>query len=352
MLRYMAPIYLDRNESQYGPSPRCLDVLSHIPVMHLTHYTRDFNRGVKSRVSEKIAQVHGLKENQVALGYGSEGLIKLALARYTQKQDTVLLPQSSWWYYQALTDELGLKSVTYQLDKHNNTYKFNLDHIVDQYHIHQPRIVFIASPNNPTGNSLSPTDLRLLVKQLDKSLIMLDEAYVGYEDSLNYSVREFLSCHENVIIFRTFSKYYALAGLRMGYALVPDALKDFEHYTMRYLGYSQVIEEVALAALSDPDYYKQIKTWINQDKELFYQAFKQSPVVTCYHSDTNFLLLKLPPVAISILQKKLNAADIQLKFFKEPAFINHIRLSLGTQAHNQQVLTLLQETESEAKQQM
>ena len=334
----MNTVYLDRNESQYGPSPKCFEALKNISIEHLSQYTRDYSRGVKSRVSEQIAEWVGLEEKNILLSYGSEGLLKYAVHKFVPHNGTLMVPDKSWWYYGAIANEVGGNSVTYQIKEKGNSFYYDTDEMKQVYDKHKPDAIFIASPNNPTGNSIEMSDLIDVVTYFSESKVIIDEAYWGFNSLDNTHLKQLVERNQNLLIFRTFSKYFALAGLRFGYGICSDSFTDFAVYTTRYLGYSPLIENIALAALDDFDYYKMINDKYTADKNMYYDTLAEYDFITCYKSDCNFLFIKMHPYMINPLKNGLEPTGLKVKFFDDDLFQNSIRLSLGTQEQNQIIL--------------
>src|SRR5262245_53869826 len=102
----MKRILLDRNENHYGPAPECLDVVREAESELLSSYTRDFERGHYSELSNRIAEQLGVPERRVVLGYGCEDVLKQAVHHYVRAGDTVFVPSASWWYYNAIAGEV------------------------------------------------------------------------------------------------------------------------------------------------------------------------------------------------------------------------------------------------------
>ena len=334
----MKTVYLDRNESQYGPSPKCFEALKNIGIEHLSQYTRDYARGVKSRVSEKIADWVGLEEKNILLSYGSEGLLKYAVHKFVPQNGTLMVPDKSWWYYGAIANEVGGKSVTYKIKDKDGIFTYDPNEMKQVYDTHKPDAIFIASPNNPTGNSISLDDLKDILEYFKQSKVIIDEAYWGFNSLDNSYIKDLVNKHSNLLIFRTFSKYFALAGLRFGYGICSNAFADFAAYTTRYLGYSPLIEDLALAALDDLDYYKMINQKYTDDKNMYYSELADFDFITTYKSDCNFLFIRMHPNMVDPLKKGLEPTGLKVKFFDDDMFQNSIRLSLGTQEQDKIVL--------------
>lgn len=337
----METIYLDRNESQYGPAPACYDVLARTGREELSTYTRDFDRGVKSRVSERLAFRLGIPEKQVILGYGAELILKMAVHRFVGTGERLLVPDASWWYYGAIATEVGADTVTYRVIPESDAWRYDAGEITRAYDEHTPAAILIASPNNPTGNAISREVLNDVLRHCSQSIVIIDEAYWGYGSADESYVSEILAEFDNVIFIRSFSKYFALAGVRMGYAIAGDRFRDFAKYTTLFLGYQQIAENIVLAALDSPDYYSQLARWVEADKESFYSGLADYECITCYRSEANFLLFKMHPDVTPRLKERLAEVGMKPKFFTEPQFVDHMRLSLGTSEQNALILNTM-----------
>jgi histidinol-phosphate aminotransferase len=331
-------LYLDRNENLYGPAPACFDVLRSMTVNELSIYSRDFTRGVKSPLSERLAAELRVPESQLLLGEGSEDLLKQAVHCYLGPGDKILCPAQSWWYYRALASEVGGETVTYSLKQGTDSYYFDADELVSLFRKVSPKIVLIASPNNPTGNSFPDDELSRLAGALRESIVILDEAYWGFGESPDDRIAAFVEEHRNLIVLRTFSKYYALAGARIGFAVVGKNLGRLAKFAARYLGHNRVSEHLALAALDSGEYYRTVRDKIRSDRERYYRHLDGIPGFSAFRSDANFILVGLPAGLKEPLQAFLTDRRIQIKYFAEPEFRDFIRITIGTQDQNDVLL--------------
>ncbi len=334
-------ICLDRNENLYGPAPGCYEVLRSISLDEMSVYSRDYVRGVKSGLSERLARELKVPESQVLLGEGSEDLLKQAVHCYVGPGEKVLCPAQSWWYYKALASEVGGTTVTYSLVERGSEFSFDVDDLIAIYQKESPRVILIASPNNPTGNSFPDGLLAPLVDAFRESIVILDEAYWGFGKSVDGRIAEFAARYRNLMILRTFSKYYALAGARIGYAIVGTNLARLTKFAARYLGYNRISEALAHAALDSTDYYATVRKKIQEDRQRYYDFFDRQPGFTCFRSDANFIAVRLPAGIHAPLQEFLRRNNVQVKFFTEPGFENFIRITIGTHEQNQVLLGLL-----------
>ncbi|MEP0823563.1 MAG: histidinol-phosphate aminotransferase family protein, partial [Ignavibacterium sp.] len=326
-------IFLDRNENLYGPSPKCFEALRAMTLEELSFYSRDFQRGVKSTLSERLAQEHGIAESQILLSEGSEDMLKQAVHCYLGPGEKILCPDQSWWYYRAVAAEVGGETVTYKLHERGNAYVYDVDALIDQYERISPRVVLIASPNNPTGNSFRDDDLLRLTEAFRESIVILDEAYWGFSSPDAGRLGRLVGSYRNLLVLRTFSKFYALAGARIGYAAAGASLSRLTRFASRYLGYNRISELLALAALDSPEYYRAINENIRADRDRLYAFFDGIRGATCFRSDANFVLVRLPAGLAQGLADHLKTRDILVKTFSEDEFRDCIRITIGTREH-------------------
>ncbi len=326
-------IYLDRNENQFGPAPECYSILQRATKNELSNYSRDFVRGVKSTLSETLAHEYNLSESEALLSYGSEDMLKQIVHCYLAGNGTMIVPKYSWWYYKSVAGEVGGKVLEYPVHADETSFYYKIDEIILLVRSIKPRIVLLASPNNPTGNSLPLNDVKLLLQECADSMIVVDEAYFGFTDSPDEMPRLTLQ-HPNLAVLRTFSKLYALAGLRIGYAFVGKNYQKLVTYSTRYLGYNTVSEQLALAALRDEAYYHALVSTTAKERRRYYGFFQTVEGCRAYRSDANFVLVKIPDEDSEPLKRHLDKAGILIKFFSEKEFSNFVRITVGTPDQN------------------
>lgn len=335
-------LYLDRNENLYGPAPKCFEVLRNVTANELSLYSRDYARGVKSRLSERLAVDMKIPESQILLSEGSEDMLKQAVHCYLAPGEKILCPEQSWWYYRAVATEVGGVTVTYKMNREGNHFSYDVGGIIESYLRESPRVLLIASPNNPTGNSFLEADLDRLMKAVNDCIVILDEAYWGFAEHSVNRVSELIARHPNLLILRTFSKFYALAGARIAYAAAGMGLNRLKTFASRYLGYNRISERLALAALDSSDYYRTIHRQFCADRNRYYELFAGWDGVTCFLSDANFILVSFPRGTKEAVRLHLFQKGIVVKNFSEPEFEDCLRLTLGTLEHNKVVIAELQ----------
>jgi histidinol-phosphate aminotransferase len=342
-------IHLDRND-RLITAPQCLEALGGLNGADLSRYSRDFEHGGGSPLQRRLAALHDVEPRRVVLGSGAIDLLHRVLLRFVRPGSRVLIPAASWHSYRSMITELGGVSVEYPVVEHPPTapgapaeYRVDVDALLaldpGSY-----AVLFIAHPNNPTG---SPFPVERLADVLDRFAgvpTVIDRAYRGLSDDrpdASLDVVDLVGHRTHVLIASTFSKYYALAPVRIGYGLVGDDVRMCFTRAAEDLGYSVLAERVALAALDAADHYAAVHKALIVDRLALYDALAPFEEVRAYRSEANFVLVRFPARINRRLNKGLLDAGLRIKFLAEPGFAGCARISLGTPAENELLRTAL-----------
>ncbi len=332
------PLFLDRNESQTGPVPEVYKFLKKVDMDLLSCYSRDFMKGIKSALSKRIADDYGFDEKHVLLSYGSEDLLKQIIHCYVNPGDKILIPREAWWYYKKVASERGGTNVEYPMKKGVMDgipyYLYDVDTMLQIYNDTKPKVVVIASPNNPTGNRIDSKDLKRFLDATKDTITMIDEAYWGFGSTENDYVKPYIDAYPNLVICRTFSKFFAMAGFRIGFAFAGSNLDILINFTTRYLGYNRVSEKLGEIALDNIKWYLKIGKQYEKDKEMMYRTFLNLKGFVPFKSYANFILVDIPVDIRLGLKKYLDDRNLRVKFLDEDAFRTEARISLGTKQQN------------------
>ncbi|MEO8430495.1 MAG: aminotransferase class I/II-fold pyridoxal phosphate-dependent enzyme [Acidobacteriota bacterium] len=339
----MSPILLDRNENRYGPAPECLAALREIEPEVLFNYTRDFQKGYYSALSRRLAEIHGVPEDRLLLGYGCEDLLKQSIHHFVRRGERCLIPSASWWYYRSIADEVGGVTIEYPIVEGALAFDYDIEALLRIQRETPARILLIASPNNPTGNAFPTERLPEVLEAFRDSLVVYDQAYFGFSDEPADDVPALASTYPNLLVLRTFSKLYGLAGARIGYGIAGTGMDAFRQFAARNLGYSRISERLALAALSNPEYYARVRRSMVADRRKIITALRAFPGVQAWDSDANFLLARFPAPMAAAVKAELERRGLVLKFFSEPAFAHCARITLGTPDETVALVGALQE---------
>ncbi len=329
-------IPLDKNENPYGPAPECVQQIRTASKKLITLYQR--NQGL---FEKRLSEVFGVKEDNILVSYGAEELLKDSFHFFLEGGGKVAFAKEAWWYYNAIADEVKAKVVHFSMKELEDRYEFDTEQILKTIKDEKIDVLLLCSPNNPTGNSLKEEELIEILKA-SKNLraVILDEAYWGFSTN-HYDIPYLIDKFPNLLVLRTFSKFFGLAGLRVGFAFYGDDLTDFALRFRRYLGYNRLAESVALAALSPASimYYKKIAARIMADRELIFKRLSNYPELKPFKSNANFILVKADRELIEYLfNELLSRYRIRIRPFLKGGINSHFRITIGT---HKQTLYLL-----------
>lgn len=336
--------FLDRNEFNFEPSQKVIDTIKNFDPKELCFYTRIYDEGKKSIVSVKLSEIYGVPEEQVLLGYGGEEILKNTVHYYLTKGNnkTILIPQFSWWYYSSIAAEVEGITEMYPLYEQGDTFAYNVDEVIEYTNRIRPRLLLLASPNNPTGNSLTSEEIGRIMESIpEETMVLIDEAYASFiTNDVDY-IAPLVNKYSNLIISRTLSKFYGLPGLRMGFGFMGAGHNDFLKYANMYLGYNRFSEAVAIAALESEDHYRDVAKQMEWDRQLYKKELADLPGFKVYKSVANFILIKYPIVIKEALQKALTGENYKIKFMGDPGLESCVRITLGRPEQTQAVCDII-----------
>lgn len=325
-------IKLASNESPLGLSARVQDVLQRA-LPDLARYPDGNGFALKQALVER----HGLEAECLTLGCGSNELFELLAKAYLGPGDEAVMSQYAFAVYPLVVQAAGATPVVVP----SRDWGHDLDAMADAITDHT-RLVFIANPNNPTGTWLSKGELKAFMKAVPESvLVVLDEAYAEYVDQENYpNGFKLQRRYPNLIVTRTFSKVYGLAGLRVGYGVANAQITEVLNRVRQPFNINSLALVAAETALADTS---------RLQESLAVNAAGQAQLLAGFNrlgldfipSVTNFLTVHLGPRAGAIQQALLRAGIIvrPLASYDMP---EHLRVSIGLDAENQRFLTALE----------
>ena len=332
--------FLDRNEFNFEPSQKVKDAIKNFDPKDLCFYTRIYDQGKKSVVSVRVSEVYGVPEEQVLLAYGGEDILKNSIHYFLTKGDNrkILIPEFSWWYYNRVASECDGVFEMYPLHEQEDTFAYDVNEIIEYTNRVHPRMLLLASPNNPTGNSLSSEEIGRIMENIpNDTMVLVDEAYASFLTSDVDYIAPLVNKYSNLIISRTLSKFYGLPGLRCGFGFIGKGHDQFLSYVNKYLGYNRFSEAVALAALDSDEHYRKVAEQMDWGRQLYKKELGNLPGFKVYKSVANFILIKYPIAIKEALQKELAAQDYKIKFMGDPGLESCLRITLGRPEQTQVV---------------
>ncbi|WGI18155.1 histidinol-phosphate transaminase [Methanonatronarchaeum sp. AMET-Sl] len=311
-------VSLASNENSYGPPPKAIQAIKE----NAGRVYRYPSPKDAERIRREIAQKTKLKPENVVLGTGSDGIMESLMKMYIEPGDQVIIPTPTFSYYTLLTKIYKAKPKHIQRNQNYSLPK-NISNEINQ----DTKIIFICSPNNPTGNTVTTEKLKQILKQ--DILVVLDEAYIEFADQTHAPL---VKQHDNLVVLRTFSKAYGLAGLRIGYALTnPKITNKYKAVSPPFpLAIPSI--EAAIAALNDKEHHK--KTIKNNQRERK-RLQKEIPLKT-YPSKGNYVFIDTSPIKATKITKKLMKKGVIVRDCTPiPGCKDtHIRITVGTPKEN------------------
>ncbi|MCE2616943.1 pyridoxal phosphate-dependent aminotransferase [Phocaeicola oris] len=334
--------FLDRNEFNFEPSEEVVKAFKNFDIKKLCFYTRIYGEGKKSIFSDFLSERYDINEQQIILGYGAEDLLKQAVHYFLTEggSKTMLIPKYSWWYYKSIADEVAGTTLQYPVYENGDTFCYDFEGLKAMVDEVKPKILLVASPNNPTGNGLEPSELERLLQMVQPSTIVLvDEAYASFVSDDTSYVKKLVETYSNVVICRTLSKFYGLPGLRMGFGFVGrgEEMDRFTRYSNKYLGYDRLSEEIAIAALKSEEHYRHVANVMQEAREMYNREIAPLNGFKVYRSVANFILIKYPIELKEALQQAFADQSYKIKFMDEPGINTHMRITLGRREQNRTV---------------
>jgi histidinol-phosphate aminotransferase len=314
------PIWLNSNENPYGPA----ESTRHAIIESINEGNR-YPRNAISALAEKIAKKEGLKPQNVLVTAGSSEILGLLGLYYGLQKGKIIAGYPTFDFVMYFAKMFGGSWDRASL----NNFHFDLEKIGNKVDSNT-KLVFICNPNNPTGTYLDKDMMDNFVKStIKKSPIFVDEAYIEFTDGgIKNSMAKWVSENENLIVGRTFSKIYGMAGLRIGYALAHEKTVNTlrRHLQGRSVTANATAVRGAAAVLDDKKFTEHTKTQTNIAKDLIYKAFDDWGV-DYVRSHTSFVWFRSDRFKKSI-RGKLQDQNIFIRDYSDqPGFA---RVSIGT----------------------
>ncbi len=316
-----ASIFLDANENSFG---------SPLPV----NYNR-YPDPLQAAVKEKISQIKGVPPKNIFLGNGSDEAIDLLFRVFCEPGlDNVIILPPTYGMYEVCAEMNNVKLKKIPL---TSNFQLNLEAIEEAIDAHT-KIIFICSPNNPTGNSINRSDIEVLLNNFD-GLVVIDEAYINYAKQKSFIPE--LTEYPNLVIMQTFSKAWGLAGLRLGMAFAGLPIINYLNKVKYPYNINLSTQQLALEALEGINTVNDwVKVTVKQKEWLAEKMGELDFTETIYPSDANFILVKMKG-AVAIYNY-LAAKGIIVRDRSRVILCDDcLRITVGTPEENQQLINEL-----------
>jgi histidinol-phosphate aminotransferase len=312
-------VKINQNENPYGPSPLALKAI-------MENYTKGNRYAVPlfDELRTALGVLHGVTKEHILLGAGSSEILGVASILASQKEGHAMMADPTFRIWVGMSEALGMEVKKIPLDAQ---IRPDLNRMADTVN-DKTRMIYICEPNNPTGTVNNPSDVMAFAKRFAPlTYVLADEAYTEYANGA--TLTSMVNDYPNLIIAKTFSKVYGMAGLRVGYAIAhPDTIKKLAKYQAWSNGsISNVSAAGALAALKDDAF---IKLSISKNAETiqFTTEFLQNKGFDVVPSKTNFLFFKVDHLKMDVAQE-MAKQNVMVRNW-EASGKKYCRVSMGT----------------------
>ena len=330
----VAKIKLSANESALGPSPKAIKEFNKV-AKNLKRYPDSDGIFLRQILAKKFR----LDPKRIILGSGSDQIFELICKAFLNKNDEVVVPEFSFIIYRIYSKIYGAK-IKYAKEKN---FKISINNILSKV-TKKTKIVFLANPNNPTGTIVSKDELLRLRKKLKSNiLLVVDDAYFEYVKNKNYlSGMKLFSNSKNVIVTRTFSKIYGLAGLRVGCGYGPKNLIYALNQIKPPFNINRAALFAAAKSIRDVKWLNKEIKHVNKWTKIFYKNFKDLGIET-NASYGNFLLVNFNKIRESSKKVFLKLAKNGILVRKMDVYKikNSLRITIGNNLENKKFIKII-----------
>ncbi|WCC43935.1 histidinol-phosphate transaminase [Tenacibaculum finnmarkense] len=310
-----AEVYLDANENPFG-------ILNRYPDPKQT------------KIKKRLSEIKNVAENQIFIGNGSDEVIDLAFRIFCEpSKDKAVTFSPTYGMYDVSANINDVELIKQPLV---NDFQISLNQLQPYLDMEDVKIIFICSPNNPTGNCFDDETIEYILENFN-GIVLIDEAYIDFSSRASYSTK--LEKYPNLIVSQTFSKAWGLAGVRVGVAYANQQVIDLYNKVKPPYNVSILNQEAVLKSLNNLDDFEINKNNIINEKETLINELKKIDFVKkIYPSEANFILIEVK-----------NATEIYRKLVAEKIIIrnrttlidNCLRITVGKSEENRKLITAL-----------
>lgn len=330
-------IKLGSNENPWGPSPKAVEAI--------VSETESINRYPESQLKElvsEIAKYSDVDDSQVIIGGdGADEIIDVLAKTFIDEGDEFIVPLPSYMYYEYLLQQYGARPVYARWDLDKN--ELDVDSIFDAIN-EKTKMIFLCSPNNPTGTLIDKDVLKDIASRNPDILIVIDEAYFEYSEVTN---KDLINDFDNIFIIRTMSKVLGLAGMRIGYGLACSEIIEYMHRIKPVFSLTRLSFVAALNTFRDKEYIAESIRKGIESRQYLYDELSKIDSINVFPSKSNFML-------IDIRETGFTASQLALELMKRGIIVRDctsfkgldeywIRISICTLEEDKKFIDIINE---------
>lgn len=324
---------LDSNESDFGPSPKVIEALKNIDSKDIQYYP------YYGKLLQKLADFHQIGIENIILTAGADEGISAVFGTFLEYGDTVLTVKPSFIMPKiyAKINGVNYKEIFYRKNLNLPSWEFPENEFIENI-TNEINLVHLTTPNSPTGEVIERDVIEKIVKKAGEKAVLIDETYGNYSGVSNLDL---IQNRDNIFVLRSFSKDFALAGLRLGYVIsAPENIAQLRKYLSPY-NVSTLTLKAGIAAIDDIEYFNNVRKEMEKSKAILTEGLKKLGA-TVYPSTTNFICVDFGEKA-DFIYKKLLDNKIKVKYFMHTQMLeNTMRISVPKLENTQKLLDILQ----------
>jgi len=327
-------IKVDANENPFSHHPSVIEKTKKWleDKDHITRYPDTDSTALR----EQLAHIYQVSPMQIICGVGSDQLIEYTTKCFIEPGESILVPDPSFSMY-GISNTLnhGI-TISYPL---GDTFEYDENLIIEMYKEHKPKLIFICTPNNPTGSTISNKQVLRILESVSCPVI-LDEAY---DEFVEESMVTYIDQYPNLLILKTFSKAFGCAGLRVGYGVGSVEMIDALNICKSPYNLPSISQAIAGFVLEEIDYYMTNVSNLIKNRESLYKALTELEwLEKVYPSKGNFILIKTDSSDTGNIETNLEAQGILVRAYgKVGRLANCLRISVGTKEENKLLIEAL-----------
>ena len=325
---YSNGILLDANENSFGST------FQEFEELHLNRYPDPHQVDLRNAVATLL----NVDANKLFFGVGSDEIIDLLIRIFCEpKEDIVMLLEPTYGMYKVACDINAVETVAPLL---NDSFQIDFAE-VEKYYSDKVKIIFVCSPNNPTGNLLNKNDILRLCKTYN-SIVVVDEAYIDFSEASASLINE-VENYSNLVVMRTFSKAWGLAGVRLGFCVANEEIISYLFKVKAPYNINALTRYAVLNSIRNEEKKEKVVTAIINERFRVENELKNMKQITKVHpSDANYLLIRLPNA--KEVQKQLAENGIIIRDrSSQPKLNDCLRITVGTKEENDELLIKLKD---------
>lgn len=291
------------------------------------------------KLREEIAKQNNLEKENIILGNGSDEIILNLMLTYVNKEKSILVHPPTFSMYKILAQVVNGNAVEVHLDEQ---FQLNTEKMIEELKREDISLTFITYPNNPTGNLFKEEEIEKII-MASKGIVIIDEAYYEFAKK---TFMDKVKKYKNVIVLRTFSKAYGIAGLRVGYMAADISIVEEVNKVRLPYNLNKISELIALKVYKNKEKFEKIVEDILLERDRMYKELKKIDILQVFHSDTNSIFLKTD-MADEIFEQLLENGILIRKFGNE--LKNYLRISIAKKEENDRIIEIIKSIKTAEK---